>query len=469
MSAVNMAPKNPTRLGFQILNTLDHNASGPRIGRITLEGRKDLETPDFLAITSRGVIPHMTPDVIAAHAKVPGVHFALEDFIEKSNKTTISPILNCPGAEPPLHAFTALSRSTISLLAPRRTPAVTAPNGNSNTAISVFTSTGFQPLSNKSYIDSIATLRPDIAIGLADVPYSTIAGAKRTAKMGDRSGQWLAQLLADKVKEQPVFAPVLPIDYQSQWEYINYISDELVDEVSGLAFYDSNLLPEIPETTAMSLLPRLSLDEPSSPHHVLRQISLGMDIFTIPFINFATDAGIALTFEFPSPTNSQSSNESSSVLPLGIDMWTTAHATSLLPLSEFCKCYACTSHHRAFIQHLLSAKEMLGWVLLQVHNHYVLSEFFTSIRKSIKEGTFEKGCEEFARRYDSELPEKSGQGPRMRGYQYKSEGAGERKKNKAAWNNLGSDSKATGSEVALVPSESSKELEEKGFAEKLES
>ncbi|APA05934.1 hypothetical protein sscle_01g007040 [Sclerotinia sclerotiorum 1980 UF-70] len=468
MSAINMAPKSSTRLGFQILSTLDHNTSGPRLGRITVEGRKDLETPDFLAITSRGVIPHMTPDVIAAHARLPGVHFALEDFIEKSNKTTISPILNFPGAEPPLHAFTGLSRSAISILAPRRTPAVTAPNGNSNTAISIFTSTGFQPLSNKSYVDSIETLCPDIAIALADIPYSTVAGAKRTAKMGDRSGQWLAQLLSDKVKEQPVFVPILPIDYQSQWEYINQISDELVDEISGLAFYDSNLLPEIPETTTMSSLPRLSLDEPSSPHHVLRQISLGMDIFTIPFINFATDAGIALTFVFPSPNTSQSSTEGSSVLPLGIDMWTSVHSTSLLPLSESCKCYACTSHHRAFIQHLLSAKEMLGWVLLQIHNHYILSEFFTSIRQSIKEGTFEKDCEKFARIYDSELPEKSGQGPRMRGYQYKSEGPGERKKNKAAWNNLGAGASGTGSEVALVPDEDSKELEQKGFAEKLE-
>ncbi|QSZ33987.1 hypothetical protein DSL72_005567 [Monilinia vaccinii-corymbosi] len=468
MSAINVAPKNPARLGFQILSALDHNTSGPRLGRLAVDGRRDLETPNFMATSCRGVIPHMTPDVIAAHARIPGVHFALEDFIEKSNKTTISPISSCPGAEPPLHAFTALSRSTISLLAPRRTPAVTAPNGNSNTAISVFTSTGFQPLSNKSYIDSIENLRPDIAVALADVPYSTITGAKRAAKMGDRSGQWLAQLLSDKVKEQPVFAPVLPIDHQSQWEYINYISDELVGEVSGLAFYDSNLLPDLPQTTTMSSLPRLSLDEPPSPHRVLRQILLGMDIFTIPFINFATDAGIALTFEFPSPAKSQPPNEGESVIPLGIDMWTSAYSTSLLPLAESCKCYACTSHHRAFIQHLLSAKEMLGWVLIQVHNHHVLSEFFASIRRSIEEGTFDKDCEEFARIYDSELPEKSGQGPRTRGYQYKSQGPGDRKKNKAAWNNLGAVSNGTGSDAALVPEENSKEPEEKGFAERLE-
>lgn len=103
-----------------------------------------------------------------------------------------------------------------------------------------------------------------------------------------------------------------------------------------------------------------------------------------------------------------------------------------------------------------------------MHNHHNLSEFFISVRKSIKEGTFDRDCEEFARVYDSELPEKSGQGPRVRGYQYKSEGAGEKKKNRAAWNNLSANSNAIRSEVALVPDEGSKELEEKGFAEKLE-
>jgi queuine tRNA-ribosyltransferase subunit QTRTD1 len=103
------------------------------------------------------------------------------------------PILNCPGT--PLHTFTALPSPLITLLAPRRTPAVTAPNGNTNTAISLFTSTGFQVLSNKSYISSIRKLRPDIAIALADIPYGVLPGTKRVAKMGDRTLEWVSELL----------------------------------------------------------------------------------------------------------------------------------------------------------------------------------------------------------------------------------------------------------------------------------
>jgi queuine tRNA-ribosyltransferase subunit QTRTD1 len=345
--------------------------------------------------------------------------------------------MNIPG-QSPLHAFTALPPEFITLLAPRRTPAVPAPNGNSNTAISIFTSTGFQVLSNKAHIKYANKLCPDIVIPLADVAHGTVPGMKRTGKMADRTQDWVTAFLKERNLATAVFAPILPLDSLSQFEYLNQLND-ISDDVQGLALYDSNILPDIPATTTLSRLPRLSLDEPSSPHEILRQIFLGMDIFTVPFIGFATDAGIALTFRFPTPlldTNAESNASGNSVLSLGVDMWSAELATSLKPLSPGCLCYACKSHHRAFVQHLLSAKEMLGWALLQIHNHYILSTFFVAIRESIKKGTFDSDCEQFARVYESELPKKSGQGPRVRGYHFKSEGPGEKKKNKAAWGNL---------------------------------
>jgi queuine tRNA-ribosyltransferase subunit QTRTD1 len=189
-----------------------------------------------------------------------------------------------------------------------------------------------------------------------------------------------------------------------------------------------------------------------------------MDLFTIPFISSATDAGIALTFHFPAPLFS-----TQTPLPLGIDTWSPTLSTSLSPLSPFCTCYTCKTHHLAFIQHLLSAKEMLGWVLLQIHNHHIISQFFTAIRISIADGRFEEECKTFARMWESELPEKTGQGPRVRGYHYKSEGPGEGKKNKAAWGELGGERGAEGKIVdkGLVPDQPGDELQEKGFAEKV--
>jgi queuine tRNA-ribosyltransferase len=96
---------------------------------------------------------------------------------------------------------------------------------------------------------------------------------------------------------------------------------------------------------------------------------------------------------------------------------------------------------------------MLGWVLLQIHNHHVIDRFFAAIRESIRNGTFDSDMAAFERRYESQLPSKTGQGPRYkylrhaaklmaddgdraRGYQYKSEGPGELKKNQAAYKRL---------------------------------
>jgi queuine tRNA-ribosyltransferase subunit QTRTD1 len=48
-----------------------------RIGRIEIPGRTPIITPNFIPITSRGVVPHLTPDNFTS-ATV-GVYTALED------------------------------------------------------------------------------------------------------------------------------------------------------------------------------------------------------------------------------------------------------------------------------------------------------------------------------------------------------------------------------------------------------
>jgi len=79
MASISTASEEGKRISFQILNQADPNVIGPRLGRLSVAARKDLETPDFFAVTSRGVIPHITPDIISAHAQIGGVHMALED------------------------------------------------------------------------------------------------------------------------------------------------------------------------------------------------------------------------------------------------------------------------------------------------------------------------------------------------------------------------------------------------------
>jgi len=328
----------------------------------------------------------------------------------------------------------------LTLLSPRRTPAVSSPTGNSDQGISIYTSVGFYPLTSKAYSKYVSTLKPDIVVALADIVYGgATPSAKRIDKMEDRSLKWIDDFIfnLENISDQAIFAPILPIDFHSQPDYLHHIADDLIDTISGLAFYSASSIADVPATTALSLLPRLSLGEPSSPHQILYEVSLGMDIFTIPFISFATDAGLALNFKFPTTTESDLDRPETHVKSLALDLSSSSFATSLTPLIGGCTCYTCTSHHAAYITHLLSAKEMLGWVLLQIHNHHTMSEFFAAIRKSIAAGTFEVDRAAFETSYESDLPEGTGQKPRARGYHFKSEGPGESKRNKPAWGNLG--------------------------------
>jgi queuine tRNA-ribosyltransferase subunit QTRTD1 len=299
---------------------------------------------------------------------------------------------------------------------------------------------GFIAISSEYYAAAARKLQPDIVVGLADIPFGQEAiSLKRKDKMSDRTGTWLLDLVVKQgdmemdEKSWSIFAPILPIERDLQSWYLEHLLDGMVDKISGVALYDAALLADLPEQ--LHDLPRLSFDAPASPQELLRQVSLGMDLFTVPFLNDATDAGIVLDFTFSSPAKDTVTSARRS---LGIDMWSDDHAQAVSPLSDGCTCYACSKHHRAFLHHLLAAKEMLGWVLIQLHNHAILSAFFAGVRTSIEAGTFDADVAAFEAYYEPALPAKTGQGPRVRGYQFKSEAHARReKKNPKAFKKYG--------------------------------
>lgn len=208
------------------------------------------------------------------------------------------------------------------------------------------------------------------------------------------------------------FAPVLPLDNAQQSLYLDDLQNEFHSRVSGLALYESASLAQIPES--LGDLPRLLLSQPGSPHDLLRDVSLGGDLMTLPFVGECSDAGIALDFTFPAPANANVHAEvsGSQPRPLGFDLWSPDTAKDVSALSEGCECYACRKHHRAYFNHLLNAKEMAAWALLQMHNYHVMDLFFAGVRESILRETFEEDVLSFTRIYASELPQRTGEGPR---------------------------------------------------------
>jgi queuine tRNA-ribosyltransferase len=59
------------------------------------------------------------------------------------------------------------------------------------------------------------------------------------------------------------------------------------------------------------------------------------------------------------------------------------------PIEEGCQCPACRSYSRAYIRHLLKAKEMLGMRLCVLHNLYFYNTMMEEIREAIEAGEYQ--------------------------------------------------------------------------------
>lgn len=59
-------------------------------------------------------------------------------------------------------------------------------------------------------------------------------------------------------------------------------------------------------------------------------------------------------------------------------------------IEEGCQCPACKTYSRAYIRHLLKAKEMLGMRLCVLHNLYFYNNMMEEVRTAIEEGRFKE-------------------------------------------------------------------------------
>jgi queuine tRNA-ribosyltransferase len=65
------------------------------------------------------------------------------------------------------------------------------------------------------------------------------------------------------------------------------------------------------------------------------------------------------------------------------------HADDPRPLDQDCACTACRNYSRAYLHHLVGAKEILGLMLLTRHNLHYYQELMAGMRRAIAGGGFE--------------------------------------------------------------------------------
>lgn len=65
------------------------------------------------------------------------------------------------------------------------------------------------------------------------------------------------------------------------------------------------------------------------------------------------------------------------------------------PIDEACSCYACINFSRAYLRHLIVAKEILASTLISIHNLFTLLEITRKSRQAILSGNFDQFAQDF--------------------------------------------------------------------------
>jgi len=155
--------------------------------------------PSYIATSSRGSIPHLTPDNIQSHTAIPCVHVGLEDFV--MSLAAKSPILSI---QPRIQQFLGLPEHISVFFAARRANPLPI-NASWDDRVEINTIDGRTTLLIETFLRAVrqAKLREeDVVIGVPDI--TETPGVKRLMKMIQRTQNWLALLLEQNVPHEPI-------------------------------------------------------------------------------------------------------------------------------------------------------------------------------------------------------------------------------------------------------------------------
>jgi queuine tRNA-ribosyltransferase len=82
-----------------------------------------------------------------------------------------------------------------------------------------------------------------------------------------------------------------------------------------------------------------------------------------------------------------------------LNLMNAAHQHDKRPISETCGCYTCQHFTRAYLRHLIVAKEMLASTLISIHNLFTLLELVRDARQAIFSNTFDTFAAGFLANY----------------------------------------------------------------------
>ncbi len=217
----------------------------------------------------------------------------------------------------------------------------------------------------------------------------TQADAARVRKMMERTLRWAERAKSScKRKDQQLFGIVQGGGFED-------LREESAERTRALGFdgYAIGGLGVGEDTNARALLVSaalrpLPLDQPrylmgiGHPEDVVEAVNLGVDLFDCVIPTRHGRHGVAFTNTGP------------------IQLRNARFRIDDSPLDPACTCPVCARFSRAYLRHLLAAREMLGPRLVSLHNIAFYMQLMTAMRDAIGRGEFSSWRDNWRRSYE---------------------------------------------------------------------
>eukprot|EP01111_Echinosteliopsis_oligospora_P001798 TRINITY_DN12635_c0_g1_i1.p1 TRINITY_DN12635_c0_g1~~TRINITY_DN12635_c0_g1_i1.p1 ORF type:complete len:360 (-),score=80.17 TRINITY_DN12635_c0_g1_i1:33-1112(-) len=345
--------------------------------QIKTKSGQELQTPCFFLNTKDGCATYLSPDILDGMNNVHAMHMSLSDTVELTDVL----LKYGKGSK----AFLNLKKYPIMLTNRDLTTFNDCPSALPD-SITIPAKKGNLKITLSRFREIISAFQVDIVAAMAyDVAWD--ASKKRVRKSVDLSLTWLDSLLQSPL---PFPCDIYAVigggsDMAARHRCASLMSSRPVSGflIGGLDTGETDEERAEVIKTIISVLPP-SLPRGclgcGSPEDIVNMVSLGIDIFSSSYPLLVTEEGYALTFD-----NTPQSHPS----PRKLNIRDSALVVDGRKIKEECRCYTCTNHTRAYIHHLFNVHELLGHVLLHIHNVHHYSEFFQEIRNQIKAGSFD--------------------------------------------------------------------------------
>ncbi|MBE5733809.1 MAG: tRNA guanosine(34) transglycosylase Tgt [Clostridiales bacterium] len=81
-----------------------------------------------------------------------------------------------------------------------------------------------------------------------------------------------------------------------------------------------------------------------------------------------------------------------------------AYRDDFTPLDDECDCYACKNYTKAYLRHMINVGEMMGGMMISLHNITYLNNLMKKAREAILQDSFAEFAEEFYRKTGDTYP-----------------------------------------------------------------